>query len=158
MIRPPPTSTLSSSSAASDVYKRQDVLSPTLKAPAAPDLSLSYMHEAVSKASSFPSPWCLQFEPVVEGAFLVWRGKQQFYGLCLGAALQSIDRLNSNSLTRSPSALLWLPSTPTADCREASSHVEDFGSKAWREVFDGEQGPLLGTGTRALGRLICRGE
>eukprot|EP00658_Telonema_sp_P-2_P024283 TRINITY_DN19756_c0_g3_i11.p1 TRINITY_DN19756_c0_g3~~TRINITY_DN19756_c0_g3_i11.p1 ORF type:complete len:415 (+),score=33.91 TRINITY_DN19756_c0_g3_i11:378-1622(+) len=65
-----------------------DVLSPTPKAPAAPDLSLSYMHEAVSKASSFPSPWCLQFEPVVEGAFLVWRGKQQFFGLCLAAVLQ----------------------------------------------------------------------
>eukprot|EP00658_Telonema_sp_P-2_P024282 TRINITY_DN19756_c0_g3_i10.p1 TRINITY_DN19756_c0_g3~~TRINITY_DN19756_c0_g3_i10.p1 ORF type:complete len:966 (-),score=104.78 TRINITY_DN19756_c0_g3_i10:395-3184(-) len=63
-----------------------DVLSSTPKAPATPDLS--YIHEAVSKGSSLPSPWCLQFEPVVEGAFLVWRGKQQFFGLCLAAVLQ----------------------------------------------------------------------
>eukprot|EP00658_Telonema_sp_P-2_P024285 TRINITY_DN19756_c0_g3_i17.p1 TRINITY_DN19756_c0_g3~~TRINITY_DN19756_c0_g3_i17.p1 ORF type:complete len:770 (-),score=86.59 TRINITY_DN19756_c0_g3_i17:556-2865(-) len=76
----------------SGLNNHTDILS-TPQAPAAPDTA--YFHEVVSKASSFPSPWCLQFEPVVEGAFLAWRGRQQFLGLCVTIGIQLITALTS---------------------------------------------------------------
>eukprot|EP00658_Telonema_sp_P-2_P074358 TRINITY_DN6355_c0_g1_i3.p2 TRINITY_DN6355_c0_g1~~TRINITY_DN6355_c0_g1_i3.p2 ORF type:complete len:119 (+),score=3.00 TRINITY_DN6355_c0_g1_i3:572-928(+) len=62
-------------------------------APAASDTLRT--HEPGTQASLFPSPCCLQFEPVVEDAFNAWRGKRQFLGLCVSVGFQLIAAFTS---------------------------------------------------------------